>query len=153
MLTFPEVLADSAAKGIAWSSDITISMAGIQFTPLVPGCTHACVYVANVVWTGAGSTRTCGSLILPAADTAQPTPTTLPVDLFTPVANGQGGYSPPPFAGVVDVSYRYTARVLPSLVNPFVIKRSVFISPRYTSQIKYSVISGDDAFGKECPGF
>ena len=52
MLIFPDVLKDSAFKGVAWGSDISISMAGVGFSPTVAGCTSACTYQANIYWTG-----------------------------------------------------------------------------------------------------
>jgi hypothetical protein len=147
------VLNDSANKGIAWGTDITISMAGISFTPTVTGCTTACTYKANVVWTGGAEGRVCGTNPTSAADTAPPSPTTLPSDLFTPVANAQGGNSAPPFVIVTDINYSWTPLIFTKLVGSFVMRRSAYINPRYTASITYSVVTGDDSFGKECPGF
>lgn len=153
MLAFPEVLADSYRKGVSWGSDITISMAGISFTPTVTGCTSACTYKANIVWTGDAESRACGANPSSASDAATPSAATLPSDLFTPVSNPQGGNLAPPFAIVVDMTYSWSPLIFTKIVGAITMRRSVYINPRYTTAITYSAVSGDDGFGKECPGF
>lgn len=153
MLTFPKVLSDSSRKGISWSSDITISLAGISFTPTVNGCTSSCTYVANVNWTGAAAQRTCGSHPTSTGNTSPTSPTTLPASLFTPVASPQGGNNPPLYVVVTDVTYTWSPSVFTGLLSPVVMKRSSYISPRYVSSLKYVASSGDDGFGKACPGY
>jgi Flp pilus assembly protein TadG len=153
MLTFPKVLSDSAGKGIAWGSDITISLSGIGFSPTVPGCTSGCTYVANVAWTGAAQQRACGSHPVAAGNTGSPSPTTLPASLFTPVASPQGGNNPPLFIVVADVTYTWTPSVFPGLLSPVVLRRSSYISPRYVNSVKYTPASNDDGFGKACLGY
>lgn len=152
MLIFPPVLSDSKSRNIAWGNDISISMAGVSFTVTVPGCTSGCTYKANIVWTGAAAQRACGSNLTSAPDTAAPTSTTLPQDLFTPVTTPTGT-APPLFAIVVDVGYAWTPLIFSGLIGPITMQRSAYVTPRYVSQIKYSAISGDDQFGKQCPGF
>jgi Flp pilus assembly protein TadG len=152
MIIFPTVLSDSHSKGIAWGNDISISMAGVSFTPTVSGCTSGCTFKANIVWTGGSANRACGTNPTSVADATAPSPATLPADLFNPV-NTPSGAAAPLFAIVVDVAYTLTPFVFPSVFGSRTITRSVYLSPRYVSQIKYSVITGDDGFGKECPGF
>lgn len=153
MLTFPRVLADSARKKIPWSDDITISLSGVSFSPAVKGCTSNCTYVAAINWTAAASQRACGSKPTAVANTAPPSATTLPTSLFTPVALPQGGNGPPLFVVVADVTYTWTPSVFTGLLSPVVMKRSSYINPRYVNALKYTVISGDDGFGKACASF
>jgi Flp pilus assembly protein TadG len=153
MLVFPEVLSDSSAKGISWSKDITISLAGVTFSPTVANCTTGCTYIANIMWTGGAEQRACGAQPTSTSDTAAPSATTLPADLFNGVASPQGGNASPRFAVVADVTYSWTPLVFSKLIGSITMKRSAYITPRYVSQIKYTTASGDDGFGKECPGY
>ncbi len=151
MVNFPAVLRDSATKGIAWGSDITIALAGISFPPTVTGCTSSCTYKAKVVWTGGAASRACGSSITSVAASNAPSATTLPSDLYTAVANSSGGNNAPPFAVVVDVAYSWAPLVFARYFGALTIQRSAYISPRYVTQIAYSQITGDDGFGRACP--
>lgn len=153
MLTFPKVLSDSSRKGIAWANDITISLAGVSFSPTVSGCTSGCTYKAAVNWTGGAKQRACGSTQSSTTDTALPSATTLPASLFTPVASPQGGNGPPLFVVVADVTYTWSPAVFTGLLNGVTMKRSSFINPRYVSSLKYTVSSGDDGFGQACSGY
>jgi Flp pilus assembly protein TadG len=152
MIIFPAVLSDSYSRGLAWNNDISISMAGVSFTPTVTGCTSSCTYKANIVWTGGSAARACGTNPTSVADSATSSPATLPLDLFNTVTTPSGS-SAPAFVVVVDVSYTWTPIAFPKLFGSITLKRSAYLSPRYVSQIKYSVVTGDDGFGKECPGF
>jgi len=152
MLIFPLVLSNSYSKGVAWGNDISISMAGVSFTPTVSGCTSGCTYKANVVWTGASEKRACGTNPTSVPDTAEPSPTTLPADLFYTVTTPTGTAAPL-FAVVVDVNYAWTPLIFSSFFGTIIMQRSAYITPRNVSQIKYSIVTGDDGFGKECPGF
>ncbi len=152
MLNFPAVLSDSHSKGVSWNNDISISMAGVSFTPTVTGCTSACVYKANIVWTGGSAARACGTNPSAAADTAAPTPLSLPTDLFDPIST-PSGTAAPLFVIAVDLVYSWSPILFPKFFGSLTLKRSAFLAPRYVTQIKYSVIAGDDGFGKECPGF
>ncbi|MCJ2013436.1 TadE/TadG family type IV pilus assembly protein [Methylobacterium sp. J-076] len=153
MLTFPKVLSDSTRRGIAWSRDITISLAGVSFTASVNGCTANCTYVANINWTGAAAERACSTHPNSASNTSAPSAGTLPASLFTPVASPQGGNGPPLYVVVADVTYTWTPSVFTGLLGVVVMKRSSYINPRYVSALKYQAVSGDDAFGKACPGY
>jgi len=155
MVMFPDVLADSYAKGKAWGADISISMAGVSFT-LAHGCTtastSAACYVAKVTWTGDAKTRACGATLASASDTATPSSSTLPVDLFTPVSTQVANiYSAPPPVIVVDVAFTWTPRAFSSLVSPITIRRSAYVYARYMDEVKYQKVSGDDGFGQRCP--
>lgn len=150
MITFPGVLGDAFAKGIAWNNDITISMAGVSFAPTVPSCIVLCTYKASVAWTGAAAKRTCGSNLTPASDASTPTPTTLPSDLYNPVPSPSGGNNPPPFAVVVDVTYTWTPMLFSRFFGPLTLSRSAYISPRYAKQVTYTKAQSDDGFGKAC---
>ncbi len=153
MLTFPKVLSDSNRKSIPWANDITISLAGISFSPTVAGCSSNCTYVANVTWTGAGAQRACGSHPTAASNSSTASPATLPASLFTPVASSQGGNNPPLYIIVADVTYTWSPSVFPGLLSPVIMKRSSYISPRYVNSLKYVTASGDDGFGKACAGY
>jgi len=152
MLEFPLVLSDSYSKNESWTADISISMAGVSFSPTVTGCTSGCTYVAKVVWTGGNKARACGSVQTSAADSAKPSPSTLPQDLFDPVPTQTSGvFSPPNFQIVVDIVYSWAPTIGANLIPAITFKRSTYLSPRYVSQITYSQISGDDGFGVPCP--
>ena len=153
MLIFPDVLKDSASKGIAWGADISISMAGVGFSPTVTGCTSACAYQANIHWTGGAAARACGTHPLAAPDSAAPSATTLPTDLFTPVATPASGNAPPNFLVVVDVQYSWAPAIAAGWLPRINFRRSAYIVPRYVPAITYSVVAGDDGFGNECPGY
>ncbi len=153
MLTFPKVLSDATRKGIAWANDITISLAGVSFAPTVAGCTSNCTYKAAINWTGGAKQRACNSTQSSAVDTAAPTATTLPASLFTAVANPQGGYGPPLFVVVADITYTWSPAVFTGLLNHVTMKRSSYINPRYVSTLKYTAGSNDDGFGQACAGY
>ncbi len=152
MLEFPQVLSDSYTKQKNWAADISISMAGVSFSPTVAGCTSGCTYVAKIVWTGGNKARACDSAQIAAPDSASPTPSTLPQDLFAAVPTQTAGvFSPPNFQLVVDVVYSWAPMFGPKFIPPITFKHSTYLSPRYVSQINYSQIAGDDGFGVPCP--
>jgi hypothetical protein len=156
MVIFPQILQDAAQKGISWKNDIAISIAGVCFSP--PGstaCTLPCPSncVANVAWNSGPNKRTCGVPLTSAPDTASPSKTTLPADVF-----GQGSLL------VVDIVYNYTpmfgsiftALFGSPLFGTIPIARSAYLAPRYVQFPKftqYQVVSGDDGFGAKCPGY
>lgn len=152
MVNFPPVLSNSYSKSMTWSSDISISMAGVSFTPTVTGCTTGCTYKANIVWTGGSAARACGVHPTSVADASAPSPSTLPANLFDAVSTPTGTAAPL-FVVAVDVVYAWSPTVFPKLFGAITLKRSAYLAPRYVSEIKYSVVAGDDAFGKECSGF
>lgn len=91
MVIFPQILQDAAQKGISWSNDISISMAGVLFTPNPTTCTSNCSYIANVVWNSGPNKRTCGVALTAVPDTSVPSKTTLPTDVFPTGAPPGGG--------------------------------------------------------------
>jgi Flp pilus assembly protein TadG len=160
MVIFPQILQDAAQKGISWKNDISVSIAGVLFTGLPAGCTTSCTsYTANVVWNSGANKRTCGALLTSAPDTAAPSKTTLPADVF-PV-------TPSPGASllVVDIAYNYTpmfgsiftALFGSPLFGTIPIARSAYLAPRYVQFPKYiqynSAYPGDDGIGAECPQY
>jgi hypothetical protein len=160
MVIFPQILQDAAQKGISWKNDISISIAGVLFAGLPAGCTTSCTsYTANVVWNSGPNKRACG-VLTSVADTAVPSNTTLPADVFPAAGASPGG----PII-VVDIVYNYTpmfgSAFTPLFGSPLFgtipIARSAYLAPRYVQSpnyIKYNnTISGDDGIGAECPNY
>jgi Flp pilus assembly protein TadG len=145
MVIFPQILQDAAQKNISWGNDISVSMASICFgsssTTCTPTCTSNCTY-ANVVWNSGSNKRVCGVPLNPVADTAVPSKTTLPTDVF-----GPGSLI------VVDIAFNYTPMFGLGLFGTISLKHSAYLAPRYVPLIKYAVISGDDGIGAECAGY
>jgi TadE-like protein len=157
MVIFPQILQDAAQKGISWKNDISVSIAGVCFSPngstdcTLP-CTSNCT--ANVVWNSGPNKRTCGVPLTSAPDTAAPSTTTLPADVF-----GEGSLI------VVDIVYNYTPIFASTftalfghpLFGTIPIARSAYLAPRYVQFpkfIKYNgAFPGDDGIGKECPAY
>ena len=135
MVTFPQVLKDSNQKGIAWNLDIAITVSSILFTPTVPGCSTGCTYKAKVAWSinmPIAQARSCTTAPVSVADTAPPSITTLPQDVYN--------------AGsliVADVVYTYVPRFASRFIPSLTIRRSVYMQPRYMTTIPYTVIVGD----------
>ena len=136
MVTFPNVLGDAHKQGIYWWQDIYVSMSSVLFSPTVTGCTSNCTYNAKVMWT-TGS-RPCSTNLTPAADTAPPSLTTLPMDAF-----GPGSMI------VVDIVYFYRPIVASNLLGIKTISRSTYLQPRYVTSVKYATGS---SMGTACPG-
>jgi hypothetical protein len=153
MVIFPQILQDAAQKGISWSNDISISMAGVLFTPNPTTCTSNCSYIANVVWNSGPNTRTCGVALTAVPDTSVPSKTTLPTDVFPTGAPPGGRSSSSIFSTTtrrfLDLasSERFLSRVplisRPAMCNPAP-------PPGY---IQYYTASGDDGIGAECPKY
>lgn len=152
MINFPAVLTDSYSEGIAWNTDISISMAGVSFTPTVSTCTTGCTYKANIVWTGGSSARACGTNPSSVADATAPSPSTLPADLFDSVSTPTGTAAPL-FVIVVDLVYTWSPTIFSKLFGSLTLKRSAYLSPRYVTQIKYSVVTGDDGSARNARDF
>ena len=106
MVIFPQILQDAAQKGISWNNDISISMAGVLFTPNPTTCTSNCSYIANVVWNSGPNKRTCGVALTAVPDTSVPSKTTLPTDIFPTGAPPGGGRSS------LSISFTTTRRFL-----------------------------------------
>jgi Flp pilus assembly protein TadG len=163
MVIFPQMLQDAARKGVSWKNDISVSIAGVCFSPAgSTNCALACTSncTANVVWNSGPNKRACGTPLTSAPDTAAPSKTTLPADVF-PAAGGASGGS----LLVVDIVYNYTpifgstftALFGAPLFGTLPIARSAYLAPRYVQFPKYiqydNTVSGDDGIGAECPQY
>ena len=141
MIIFPDSLANAARKGLYWWQDISLAMSSVAFTPTVPGCASNCTYNATLMWTSfAGTSRPCSTPLLPVSDTATPSPTTLPADVYGPGT-----------LIVIDVVYNYTPMVATQLFGTMKITRSFYVQPRYVSTIAYTHTA--NAMGVKCPGY
>ena len=100
MVIFPQFCRTRRKKGISWNNDISISMAGVLFTPNPTTCTSNCSYIANVVWNSGPNKRTCGVALTAVPDTWVPSKTTLPTDVFPTGAPPGGSII------VVDILYK-----------------------------------------------
>jgi Flp pilus assembly protein TadG len=135
-LIFPEILRDAARQGLAggnqaWMNDIQFTISSVTFTPTVAGCTSNCTYTAAVTWSSAqnASKRSCTIAPTQASDTAEPSLTTLPADVYT-----SGTLI------VVDLAYQYVPVFGGAFVPPIWIRRSAYLQPRYNNAITYSGI-------------
>ncbi len=151
LVLFPYIMGEGKRQGKQWWQVITINYASIQFKQVATTCggsaDQSACYVATVVWTSTGTTqsstgptyRPCIIPQLPASDTADPSPTTLPRSLFGPAS-----------MVVIDVVFTFNptfgARYLPSLR----IARSAYIQPRYASLIDFDT-NGNDGIATKCP--
>ena len=145
MVLFPLVLSDSANKGISWSSDISVTVSSVVFSLQNALCTSNCTYNAKVAWSGGSNKRPCNFNLTATPDTATPSSTTLPTDVY-----GPGSLI------VADVVYTYKPWIWLTLLPAITVSKSVYLAPRYippTSYIKYSVIAGDNGVASSCPGF
>lgn len=142
MVIFPQVLADAKQQSIPWYNDISITMSSINFVASPSGCTTTCTYTPEVVWSGGSNPRSCTAPITSVSDTAAPSPTTLPVDVY-----GAGSLI------AVDVSFQFKPTIAPSFMKNINISRSYYLAPRFVPLIKYAVISGDNGIASECPKY
>lgn len=149
LVLFPYLMKDAAQKGVSWWQDIVIKYASIQFKQISTNCAgnadQSACYTANVVWTSSGTTgnttRPCGVPQIAADDNASPTNLTLPRSLFGPGS-----------VVAVDVSFTFVPTFGSQFVQPLLIKRSVFVQPRYASLITYDM-STSDGIATSCPGY
>ena len=135
MFTFPDALNTANQQGVAWWNLLVVNMASVKFVATPTGCTTTCAYVPTVVWSTGW--RSCGSTITSANDVANPTPTTLPADIFGP--NSQI---------VVDVSYTFYPTFGASLLPTIPIERSAYMSPRNVPIVETS----GSSWAPNCPG-
>lgn len=145
MVLFPLVLSDSAQKGISWGNDISVTISSIVFSLQNSQCTSNCIYNANVAWSGGGQRRPCNFNLTASNDTAAPSLTTLPTDVYGPGS-----------LVVADIVYNYTPSIWPNVLPTIRLSKSVYLQPRYippTSYIHYAVISGDNGIASSCPGY
>ena len=139
MVIFPQVLADAAQQSKTWDNDIGISVASIQFIATSPTCTVNCTYIPKVLWTGGTTPRSCSVRPTAVADTAGPSPTTLPTSVY-----GAGSII------VVDVSFGFRPTIAPRFMATLPIRRSYYVAPRYTPTITYADATGGNGFAHAC---
>ena len=125
MVIFPEVLRDSFQQGIAWSTDLSITVSSIKFTGVAPA------YVGMTKWSAGPNLRACLVPMISVSDTAQPTPQTLPVDTF-----GSGTLI------VVDLVYTFRPTVASVFLKSIPVVRSFYVQPRYVPAITYTGTAG-----------
>lgn len=146
MIVFPLVLADSASKGEAWTSDISITISNVVMTKVNPSCTANCAYNAQVAWTWGDVKRPCTVNLTPSlSDASAPSNTTLPPDAFSTGS-----------VVVVDIAYTYTPSLMSSLITSRTFHRTTYLQPRNvppSSYIKYSAITGDPGATTVCTGY
>ena len=121
-----------------------VTISSIVMTPTVSGCTSDCTYTAHVAWSGVfegtGQVRPCDtvqgtSVLNSVADTANPSPSTLPVDI----------YSAAPLL-VVDVTYTFQPLFFTFITGNVVMAQSSYLSPRMgltTAWVQYFPGSND----------
>jgi Flp pilus assembly protein TadG len=138
-VVFPQILKDAVRKGTAWSADqdFLFTISSVVFTPTPASCTSSCTYKGAVAWslyqggltTAAVATkvRSCSVAPVSASDTAAPSLTTLPADVFT-----SGSLI------VVDLAYTYTPVFGSSFFHAVTLHRSAYLQPRYLSSVAYS---------------
>jgi Flp pilus assembly protein TadG len=121
MVIFPQVLQDSAQQRLAWSNDISLTVSSIGFTN-VSGS-----YVGKTQWSTGPRLRACLTPMQSVADTAAPSPTTLPRGVF-----GPGSLI------VVDVSFAFRPTIATAFMRTLTIARSFYVQPRYVQAISYT---------------
>lgn len=124
--TFPGVLSDSAARGIAWDADLGIAVSSVNVAVADTGAA-----TATLGWSVGPGRRSCGTLYA-AADGAAPSPTTVATDALV-----KGSVI------VVDARYAFrslfAARVLPSLT----VARTFYVRPRYVPTVALTGSASD----------
>lgn len=128
---FPQVLQDSYQQGMIWANDIGMTVSTVNFTGTSPN------YQGLVNWTVGTNLRPCKVPMIATSDSAQPSPTTLPTDVF-----GAGSLV------VVDLSFKFRPTIASTLMKPITIMRSFYVQPRYVSSLTYS--GSGSANAKQC---
>ncbi len=106
-----------------------VVISSVAMTPTISGCTSGCTYTAHVAWSGSyqgtsGTLRPCDtvrgtSVITQSTDTATPSATTLPSDVYSAAS-----------VLVVDVTYRYTPLFFSFIGSSITIRQSAYFAPR-----------------------
>ena len=139
MITFPQVLADAAQQGIAWSADLAVTTTSVKFTATPTGCTTNCTYVPKVIWSNGSNKRSCTVTMTSTSDTATPSASTLPADVFGSTT-----------LLVVDIVYTFRPLLSTSFIKPITIARSFYTPPRYVTTVAYQAIQGDPGLTSVC---
>lgn len=129
LVVFPEIMEEAQnRKEWVWNT-VKASLSGIQFKTQA-ACKSNCTYTPYVTWTS-GQGRPCATPLTGTATTAQPSPSTLPADIFGPG-----------FLVVADLLFEYRPIFLRSVVGTVTIRRSFYAPPRYVSSIVYDPTAG-----------
>lgn len=138
-VNFPAILPDAIRNGYSgstgWMKDIGFTISSVVFTATPTGCTSGCTYVGNVAWSvadtnSAAVTSVKRSCVVPptaASDTAEPSATTLPSDVFT-----SGSLI------VVDLVYKFKPVFGSAFFPTVTLRRSAYVQPRYLTSVLYS---------------
>ncbi len=130
-----------------------VTISSIVMTPTVSGCTSSCTYTAHVAWSGVfagtGVVRPCDSVqgtsvISSVSDTSNPSPTTLPVDMF----------SAAPLL-VVDVTYTFKPMFFRFITGNIAMAQTSYLSPRTgltSAWVQYFPAGSSDPTGL-CAGY
>ncbi|AWN34601.1 TadE/TadG family type IV pilus assembly protein [Methylobacterium radiodurans] len=129
LVVFPELMEEAQIRNEWVWNTVKSSLSGITFKTQA-GCQSNCTYTPYVAWTG-GQGRPCATPLTGAATTAQPSPSTLPADIFGPG-----------FLVVADLLFEYRPMFLRSVVGTVTIRRSFYAIPRYVSSIVYDPNAG-----------
>jgi Flp pilus assembly protein TadG len=137
LVIFPEAMALARDSNVSVWTLLKWSLSGVQFRTTA-GCTSGCTYVPTVSWTS-GQKRPCNVPLAAAANTANPSATTLPSDTFGPG-----------FLVVADVVFSYKPLIAQSVVGSIDIAKSFYFAPRYVSAIAFDA-SGGTTSANACP--
>lgn len=129
LVVFPELMEEAQVRKESVWTTVKATLSGVQFKGSA-GCQSNCTYTPYVAWT-AGQGRPCATPLTGAATTAQPSPTTLPQDIFGPG-----------FLVVADLLFEYRPIFMRSVVGTVTIRRSFYATPRYVSSIVYDPSAG-----------
>ncbi|MDX7953808.1 TadE/TadG family type IV pilus assembly protein [Lichenihabitans sp. Uapishka_5] len=146
LVIFPYVMTDSQRQGIAWRTDLLVSMASVSFTPnnnICIGADLSGCYTSNVDWTSTGTPsgayRPCGHSQNPIDNGAPYNRTGLPRSLYGPGS-----------VVVVDVRFTFTPTFGAGFVGPITITRSAFVQPRYVTTIGFDA-TNPTGIATTCP--
>lgn len=147
MVLFPYLMKDAARRNMPWWQDITIDFASINFTSNGKSCSinsdQSACYTAMVGWTSTGTVgsnyRPCLVPQLPTDNNTTPNSALLPRSLF-----GSGSII------AIDVAFTFTPTFATRLLPALIIRRSVFVQPRYATYIDLDS-TGNDGMATQCP--
>ncbi|WP_264046482.1 TadE/TadG family type IV pilus assembly protein [Methylobacterium flocculans] len=137
LVIFPEAMTAARDSNTSVWSLLKWTLSGVQFRK-PPTCLTNCTYVATVAWS-AGLKRPCLTPLTSVANTAGPSPTTLPSETFGPG-----------FLVVADVVFSYKPLIAQSVVGSIDIAKSFYVAPRYVSSIAFDTTGGTTSAGA-CP--
>ncbi len=127
------------------SSQFSVTITSVVFTPIPKTCTSACNYKANVAWSvglqGSAVTRGCGRLTS-QPDTAPPSLSKLPADAF----------SAAPML-VVDITYNFTPLFNVVFGTGLVLRESAYMGTRVGTNADWVSYTGPNQAQVQCPGY